>query len=469
MKTNTYILIVLSFALLACTRDNFLDFQPKGQIVPSKVEEYRALLDQVQPDPNINFTQGFGGHHDFTILASDNYFLSEQVRASFGISPEEINLYLFKEQISTANGDDTSWIRYYNQIYVANVVIEGLKTVTNGTPETIAELRAEASLHRAFAYFNLVNIYGLHYNPETANTDLGVPVRIGIDLEGADFTRASVAEIYELVLKDINDNIAALPDTQVADRSFRPSKAGAYTFLARVLLYQARYNEALAAANNGLSLKNALRNITNDPTDPRDPNVISYPRAIDDEQLIWFKDSGGFSLVATEEFYNLYEENDLRKRWFADARSYFFAEIDNPILVAHRNNDNSNVSLTTADLYLIRAECNARLGNIENAIADLNALRVNRYAVGTYTPVDFTDQNTLLAFIKDEIRREKAMSTLRIFDIKRYNRFDNANISVTHSYLGETATLTPNSLNWAFPIANNYIVANPEIIQNPRE
>ncbi|NJX16057.1 RagB/SusD family nutrient uptake outer membrane protein [Tamlana crocina] len=470
MKTTKYTIIILvSFVLTGCTRDNFLDFQPKGKVIPSKIEEFRALLDQVEPDPNVNFTQGFGTHHDFTIIASDNYLLTEQVRASFGISPEEINLYLFKEQISTENGDDNNWIRYYNQIYVANVVLEGLKTVENGTPEAIAEVKADASLQRAFAYFNLVNIYSVHYNPETADTDLGVPIRDGIELEGADFTRASVAEIYDLILNDINNNIEALPDLQPANLSFRPSKAGAYAFLARVLIYQAKYEEALEAANKGLALKNSLRDINNDPVDPRDANVLAYPLAVQDEQLIWFKDSGGFTLVTTPEFYGLYDDNDQRKKWFADARTYFFAEIDNPVFVAHRANNNTNVSLTTADLYLMRAECYARLGDIELANKDLNTLRVNRFKTGAYVPVDITDQDNLIAFVKDEIRREKAMSTLRIFDIKRYNRFDNANITVTHSFNGETVSIAPNSLNWALPIATNYILANPEIEQNPRQ
>ena len=470
MKNSAHIIIVvLSILLIGCTRESFLDFEPKGQVIPTKVEEFRALLDQVEPDPNINFTQGFGSHHDFTIIASDNYLLTDNVRSNFGVSPEEINIYLYRDQISTENGDDNTWIRYYNQIYVANVVLEGLKTVENGTPEEIAALKADASLQRAFAYFNLVNIYSVHYNPTTADTDLGVPIREGIELEGADFTRASVAEIYNLILSDINNNIQALPDTQPINLSFRPSKAGAFAFLARVLIYQAKYDEALAMLEKALALKNTLRDVNSDPTDPRDPNVIAYPLAIDDPQLIWFKDSGGFSLVTTPEFYGLYEDSDLRKKWFADARTYFFADINNPVFVAHRANNNTNVSLTTADLYLMKAECNARLANINGANEALNALREKRFKTGTYTPVNFTNQATLLDFVKDEIRREKAMSTLRVFDIKRYNRFDNDNISITHSFGGETVTIKPNSLNWAFPIAKNYIIANPEIVQNPRE
>ncbi|KPM33093.1 RagB/SusD domain protein [Croceitalea dokdonensis DOKDO 023] len=469
MRTSAIIALVLSILLIGCTRENFLEFEPKGQVIPSKIEDFRALLDQVEPDPNVNFTQGFGGHHDFNILASDNYRISEQVVTSFGISPEQLNVYFFRDQISTENGDDNTWIRYYNQIYVANVVLDGLERVIDASPEEIAELRADASLHRAFAYFNLVNIYSVHYDPANANTDLGVPIREGIELEGLDLTRASVAEVYDLILTDITENLDALPDTQPANLSFRPSKVGALAFLARVLLYQGRYEEALNAVNNALQIKNTLRNINLDQEDPRDANVLVYPLAVEDPQLLWFKDSGGFTVVADPEFIALYDETDLRRRWFADARTYFFAEIDDPVLVAHRTNDNSNVSLTTSDLYLMLAECNARLGNIQAANDALNTLRENRFETGTYTPVQITDEAELLAFVKDEIRREKAPSTLRTFDIKRYNRFDEEKITVTRSFRGETVTIAPNSLNWAFPIAQNYINANPEIEQNPRD
>jgi hypothetical protein len=115
------------------------------------------------------------------------------------------------------------------------------------------------------------------------------------------------------------------------------------------------------------------------------------------------------------------------------------------------------------------AECNARLGNVQAANDALNTLRENRFEAEDFTPLQISDQAELLAFVKDEIRREKAPSTLRTFDIKRYNRFDNDNITISRSFRGETVTIAPNSLNWAFPIAQNYINANPEIEQNPRD
>ena len=461
--------MVLSILLVGCTRENFLDFEPVGQVIPSKIEDFRALLDQVESDPNINFTQGLGGHHDFNILASDNYRISEQVVTSFGISPEQLNVYFFRDQISTDNGDDNNWILYYNQIYVANVVLEGLEQITDASPEEIAELRADASLQRAFAYFNLVNIYSVHYNPATADTDLGVPIREGIALEGLDLPRASEAEIYDLILTDIISNIDALPDAQPSNLSFRPSRVGALAFLARVLLYQGRYEEALTAVNNALEIRNTLRDISQDEPDPRDSNVLAFPLAVEDPQLLWFKDSGGFTVVADPEYFALYEESDLRRRWFADARTYFFAPIDDPVFVAQVANGNSNVSLTTSDLYLMLAECNARLGNVQAANDALNTLRENRFEAEDFTPLQISDQAELLAFVKDEIRREKAPSTLRTFYIKRYNRFDNDNITISRSFRGETVTIAPNSLNWAFPIAQNYINANPEIEQNPRD
>ena len=70
--------------------------------------------------------------------------------------------------------------------------------------------------------------------------------------------------------------------------------------------------------------------------------------------------------------------------------------------------------------------------------------------------------------MKEERRRELIRSTDRIFDIKRYNHFDNDTISLIHNLGDETATLEANSLNWAFPIGRVYINQNPEIIQNPR-
>ncbi|WP_171037051.1 RagB/SusD family nutrient uptake outer membrane protein [Maribacter algarum] len=467
------ILGVILMLCYGCTRENYLDFQPRGIVIPSKIEDFRSLLDQV--DVNLNsrdfsLSTGFGRHHGQTVYMSDNQFIDDDIFVAFGTDAFITRIYLFEETVFNSQEDDADWSLYYSQIYAANVVLEGLESVVDGTAEEIAELRAEARLHRAFAYFNLVNIYGLHYNPATADQDLGVPIRQGTLLEGVDLTRASVQEVYDYLLNDILESIDDLRDVQEANLTFRPSKAGAYGLLAKVYLFQGQYEGALEACNQGLALKNNIRDSNDDRESSFVPGLISFPNIPDDEQLVWFKQVRFQDIFPTDELLDLYEPNDLRLKWFTQATE-FFGSLDSDQLYYGAADDTGNyyMGINTTDLYLIRAECHARLGNTTLSNTDLNTLRINRFPTGAYNPISISNDDDLLQFVKDERRREMVGSVERTFDIKRYNLFDDDNIDVTHTLNGRTETLRANSLNWAFPIATRYIQQNPELEQNPRD
>lgn len=464
------ILLVLLFA--NCSRDNFLDFQPKGVVIPSSVLDYRNILDQVNPytpnglDPE-GISRGFGGTHTVTSYYNDNQDIVEDLLQDWGFSQNAIKAYTFQENLYSVLEDDPEWSTYYNQIYTVNVVLDGLAKI-EGNESEVAELVAEARLHRAYAYFNLVNLYCVHYDPATATTDLGVPIREGIELNNLDLTRASVQETYDYLLKDIVESYEDLKDFQSPNFRFRPSKAGASGLLAKIYLYQGKYELALDAANQALNYHATIRQMQ--PVIPPE-NTIFFPIAAEDEQVIWYKYYNVQSpLFVSPALYRLYESEDLRKYWFVPYEFFFNKPIKRFIFSSIYFSDfYGTVGINTADIMLIQAECHARLGNIPETNASLNTLRENRFAPGTYQPIFIKSKAQLLKFVKDERRREMVSSLQRTFDVKRYNRFDDANIRITHSLGGVTATIEPNSLNWAMPIASKYIQQNPEIVQNPRD
>lgn len=468
-----YILVALILSFTACSREEFLDFPPKGVVIPSTVKDYRLLLDQVDIAPWIfdALSVGFDEKHTLNQFLSDDQELTDDIVNLGGVFGESRRVFLFEDVIFSALDNDFSWDIYYNTIYASNVALEGLSTVTDGTPEEIALLQSEARMHRAYVYFNLVNLYGVHYDPATAATDLGVPFREGIALEGVDLTRKSVQEVYDFVLQEINESIPQLPDVQPAELIFRPSKAGAYGLLAKIYLYQGKYQMAFEAVNSALNLKGALRDMNNDGFTSFFPFIRALPSARDNIENVWQKGISFTNDYPSNEIVGLYDDDDIRLQWFATRQLAFSEDVDAFVFLANGDNHQGSQSdgILTSDLHLIRAECHARLGNIAEANTDLNALRESRYITGTYTPLNITDPTALLNSIKEERRKEMGMGMERSFDIKRYNKFDNANISLTHTLGGVTATLEPNSPNWALPIGNIYIQQNPEIIQNPRE
>ncbi len=475
MKIKTLLLFISAITLMGCTRDNFLDFQPIGIVIPSELNDYRLILDQVESNDE-GEGNGFTTSHFEAFYMTDNISLTKGIFIALGLENSSFSAYTFQDRMYLSAQEDPEWRNYYNQIYMANVVFNGVNTISNATDKEKNSLKAEARLHRAFAYFNLVNLYSVHYNPQTAASNLGVPIRDGIELEGVDLTRASVQQVYDYIIEDITLGYSSLPNTAPKNRPFRPSKAGASGLLAKVYLYQAKYDLALKEVDNALGFYNTIRDMNAD-VQPTGFGDIALPLAYDNNDVVWYKSSTRLnipSVIVKNEFIDvLYEENDLRSLAFEPLETLITSvEVEEKTdysFYGRTYNRTVATGINTPELLLIKAECEARIGTIEAAKTALNTLRSNRFKTGAYIDVNITKQAVLLNFIKKERRRELLGEPQRLFDLKRYNTFDNANITLTHEYDGISYSIPPNSLNWVLPIAEKYILLNPEIKQNPRD
>ena len=111
-------------------------------------------------------------------------------------------------------------------------------------------------------------------------------------------------------------------------------------------------------------------------------------------------------------------------------------------------------------MYLVRAEAYARLGGANEilGLADLNALRTARIA--GYTNVVLSG-SALLQAIADERRKELAGEGHRFFDLKRTGRTISRTTNCT-----SFCTLSPADREWALPIPQSEILANPAAVQN---
>ena len=155
--------------------------------------------------------------------------------------------------VQSTNGIVYDYYRsYYNVIFRANLVLDNLGAAT---PGNAAQYEGEARFLRAYAYFQLVRLFG-----DIPLVDKVIPP---LDTQTA-FTRVSTTEIYNLIVSDLQTAVANLSDGGSNDQA---SRAAAEGLLAKVFLTLGRYGEAqslcesIMAPSRGFALESDFRDI----------------------------------------------------------------------------------------------------------------------------------------------------------------------------------------------------------------
>lgn len=125
------------------------------------------------------------------------------------------------------------------------------------------------------------------------------------------------------------------------------------------------------------------------------------------------------------------------------------------------------MAVSTPEIYLIAAECEARLGNKEKAISYINKLRDHR--IIDNTPLTVESDEEALRKVLDERRREMVFQgCTRLIDLKRLNREPRFAKTIIHEADGVKYTLAPGDPKYILPIPPSVLRFNPNMIQNKR-
>jgi starch-binding outer membrane protein, SusD/RagB family len=464
MRKLLYFLLCGGLVLSAASCKKYLDIKPKGAFIPEKTSDYRLLLDETTAKEKSN---GFFNSYGMDVMLDDDMSINSFSMTYYDANA--LNAFRYAENIYLDYEADKDWEALYNQIYTANMVTTQVMDSKGGTDPQKRQLMAEARVHRAYAYFILVNLYAKQYTGATAATDPGVPIRKGIDFE-EQLPRASVQEVYDYIASDLSSALPDLPATPDKSATNRPVKPTAWTLLAKVSLFKNDAAAAHAYADSSLTYYHTLVDYNTLAPHPAYPAyILQYPINFQNPETLMEKTGPMLSPVmyAGTELLSLYDAaNDLRYK------AFFFPDNLFGLNFGSFSNEWAGRQATKGpsvpETYLIRAESSARSGNASAAMDDINLLRSFRYKTGSNYTLSAADAATALRIVKTERRREMAFRGSRFFDIRRYNAFDNDNITITHTLSDGTFTLPPNSNRTALAIGRKYIAQNPEIVQNPR-
>ncbi len=429
--------------------NDFLDIKPKGEKIPKTVTDYETLL---------NYESVQKVSDTYPTYLTDDVYLPDvaQGTATPGLNSVEqsiLNLYLFKKDVFGEAQDDGFWFASYNRIYYYNTVIDNIMNAEGPSEQQKHSIRAEALISRALEYLYLVNGYAKHYDVRTAETDPGVPLILDEDISKKDLVRASVKDVYAQIQSDLQAALPNLP-AQPKGNAFRASKAAGYGILAKMYLYMGNYTEALKAANEVLAINNSLLDLKKYAVVKVQSSIgrTNVPQDIDNPENIYIKFAPyvyGLSskVFGSDELISLFSEDDMRLQIYF-TKNFRNIPTDKYVWAPYLR---ANLAVSSPEIYLIAAECEAREGSVERAMALINKLRDNR--IKNNTDVVATDRNDALQKVLEERRRELAMSGMvRYIDLKRLNQESQFAKTVTHVTGEGTFSLEPNSPLYVLPI-----------------
>ncbi len=346
------------------------------------------------------------------------------------------------------------WEANYTGIGRCNQAVDNIpKFIDAGLDADLANrLVGEAKFLRAYFYFNLVRCYG--DIPKIARVYKGEEAAQIYD----DYSNNPKAEIYALIEEDLLDAISKLPlKSQYAAKDLgRATKGAAQGLLAKVYLYQSKWNECLSACNDV---------ITSGEYDLEPDFSLIFRQSHEHGMESLFEVEGqngaegwgiggyfvtqgargevtggfngwGFN-TPTDDLEAAFEDGDERKA----ATIYYVGQTlwDGAVVESASNpkyNYKAYVSqsqeanydswssgknlriLRYGEILLMKAEAANELGNSGDAIEALNQIR-NRAGLDNTTA---STQSDLREAIRRERRMEMAMEHDRFFDLVRTGR-----------------------------------------------
>ncbi|HVU53546.1 MAG TPA: RagB/SusD family nutrient uptake outer membrane protein [Puia sp.] len=464
-RVTFYLLLMTAAAISGCSKSSFLDKKPDTRlVVPASVADFQALLDDqyvMQETPELGE------------LSTDDYYITYSSWQSFKTAKSQ-NAYTWAKDIYNGQHLIYDWNDPYQQVFYANVVLDGLKRMNLDTVDRLRwnAVCGSAYFIRAYAFYNLSQVFASVYDSSTAVSDMGIPLPLVPDVN-AKFTRASVHDTYSQILTDLGEADSLLLSTQV-DMNFlnRPSRPAVQALLARIYLSVGAYDQAWINADRCLQLYDSLimynsgKDIaigSNNPIKQTNPETLYQSVLLSSSEIL----GGGLvkaTCIVDSNLYALYRDGDLRKKVF-----YRVSTSTNvPTLKGSYFGSSFCFSgLAVDEVYLIRAECAARAGNKVAALADLNHLLEHRWD-STFVPVAALTADDARDSILLERRKELAFRGLRWSDLRRLNKKD-ANITIYHGLNGKVYTLPAKSLNYVLPIPPDVLDFNKGLMSdNPR-
>jgi hypothetical protein len=459
---------------------------PTDQLAENAVYSQDATAIQVLNEMYISMnTTPFQGSNSvsgnvslFAGLSADEYTLASGITNSHFLGYYQNAL----SQKSSETSGGEHWSLLFNLVFRCNAAIQG---INNGSliASVKQQLLGEAKFMRALAYFYLVNEFG------------DVPLVLSTDPKtNTVLARATQTSVYDQIIADLVDakeklspNYLDITLLKTTSERVRPTQWAARALLARVYLYTQKYDKAEEEASsiisnttsyallplNNVFLKNSKEAIFQiQPTDvdfnTQEGNTLVIPST--------GPSTGGAPtnpVYLTKTLLASFELGDKRAvfgNWIDTTIYSLTSTTSDTVAYPYKYKVNNSLGVNNAadmteyfmvlrlgEQYLIRAEARAKLGNINRAEDDLNAIRTRAGLPNTTA----NDQASLLTAILNE-RRHELFSEWghRWFDLKRTGKADEVMAVVTPL---KAAGAAWQSYQQLYPVPLDVLISSPNV------
>lgn len=393
------------------------------------------------------------------------------------------------------------WYISYKIISDANTVIEAGEKISKPSALT-QQLIGECYFLRAFCHFNLCRLFAQPYSINSSAP--GIILRTSNTMP-TNVARSTVKQVYDQVIADAIKGASLMNASRGVQYA---TKEAAWALLSRVYLYEEDNTNAVTYSNMVIN-SGKFTEATADQFKTMFANAQSSPETIFCVAFTTLDDYGKAGSIASQYYTNgnsgwgeEYESQPLRDLYAknpSDVRtSYIDQDVDSTGAQQYKNGIpiyyvlkfsgqggsptlSSPIMFRLSEMYLNRAEAEAKLGQTAAALSDVDLIRRNRGLGGSLYNGTVPTGMTALGVVLQERRLELAFEGHRTYDVYR-NKLNmdrtywgyhlvglnasDINLSVAPAnYPNEIVPYTSSKIIYYIP--EEEILANPLATQNP--
>ena len=454
------LLASLVMTLTGCS--DFLTVEQKGKTtIPSFLSDPRGLQAGLIGAYNKFYTYYDGEFSKYPEVAGN----MSSINLSSGSSMlEQYNFTPDPENATTAY---YIWYRINEAQVNVNNIIQYVPIVEAAYPAEAAKCKkilGQALLLRAHCHFDLVRVYAQPYNYTADASHLGVPVLTRTPGPNDNPARATVKDVYNQVLSDLNQASGLLTD-EVATNRFYVSLQAVNAMFSRVYLYMEDWQNALDYAERAIANKSLAHGA----------DYINMYMDLNMSGEAIFRLNGHDMSGKLKEFYtlecfpadtliSLYDSDDIRLPLLQQSGTNKCIKYAATVVPDRQDKHEDPIIFRLSEMYLNAAEAAWNLGRYSDARSYIQAI-VERAVGGEKAQevlAGYSDAN-LINLIRTERVKELCFEGHNFFDITRWKQ-DLLREKNTPSTVQKIAY--PSNL-FVLPIPRYELNANENMVPNP--